>query len=102
MIRRPLGAAARTLPIFILFGIPVALGLPEIYEWARPEAANDHLLAQKAMWLNPQGWIIRALIYFALWALWAWRLRALSLKFYEDRSQIGRASCRERGWNTVA
>ncbi len=95
MIRRPLGAAARTLPIFILFGIPIALGLPEIYEWARPEAAKDHLLAQKALWLNPQGWIIRALIYFALWALWAWRLRVLSLKFYEDRSPYTELSRRK-------
>ena len=30
--------------------------------------------------------MIRAAIYFALWILWAWRLRVLSLKFYEDRA----------------
>ena len=95
MIRRPLGAAARTLPIFILFGIPIALGLPEIYEWARPEAAHDHLLAQKQLWLNQRDWIIRALIYFALWALWAWRLRVLSLRFYEDRSPYNELSRRK-------
>lgn len=95
LIRRPLGAAARTLPLFLLFGLPVALGLPAIYEWARPEAAQDHLLAQKSLWLNPQGWIIRALIYFALWSLWAWRLRVLSLKFYEDRSPYTELSRRK-------
>jgi hypothetical protein len=95
LIRRPLGAAARTLPLFLLFGLPVALGLPHIYEWARPEAASDHLLAQKALWLNPTGWIVRSLIYFALWSLWAWRLRVLSLKFYEDRSPYTELSRRK-------
>ena len=97
LIRRPLGAAARTIPLFILFGLPIAFGLPHIYEWARPEAAHDHLLAQKQLWLNPQGWIIRALIYFALWALWAWRIRVLSLRFYEDRSPYTELS--RRRWS---
>lgn len=95
LIRRPLGAAARTIPLFILFGIPIALGLPHIYEWARPEAAQDHLLAQKALWLNSRDWIIRSLIYFALWSLWAWRIRVLSLKFYEDRSPYTELSRRK-------
>lgn len=95
VIRRPLGAAARTLPLFLLFGIPVALGLPAIYEWARPEAAQDHLLAQKALWLNQPGWVVRALIYFALLSLWAWRIRVLSLRFYQDRSPYTELSRRK-------
>jgi hypothetical protein len=100
LIRRPLGAAARTIPLFILFGLPVALGLPHIYEWARPEAAHDHLLAQKAKyWLNANGWIIRSLIYFALWSLWAWRIRVLSLRFYEDRSPYTELS--RRKWSAA-
>ena len=100
LIRRPLGAAARTIPLFLLFGLPVALGLPHIYEWARPEALHDPLLVQKAKyWLNPQGWIIRSLVYFALWTLWAWRLRQLSLKFYEDRSPYTELS--RRKWSAA-
>jgi hypothetical protein len=100
LIRRPLGAAARTIPLFLIFGLPVALGLPHIYEWARPEALHDHLLAQKAKyWLNTEGWIIRSLIYFALWTLWAWRLRRLSLKFYEDRSPYTELS--RRKWSAA-
>ena len=96
LIRRPLGAAARTIPLFILFGLPVAIGLPYIYEWARPEAAHDHLLAMKAKyWLNPTGWYVRSLIYFALWSLWAWRIRVLSLRFYEDRSPYTELSRRK-------
>lgn len=86
LIRRPLGAAARTIPLFLLFGLPVILGLPHIYEWATPAVADDHLLHQKQFWLNPTGWGIRALVYFALWTLWAWRLRALSVDFAKTRS----------------
>lgn len=95
LIRRPLGAAARTIPLFILFGLPVALGLTHIYEWARPEAAHDHLLKLKSPWLNPTGWYLRSLIYFALLSLWAWRVRVLSLRFYEDRSPYTELSRRK-------
>lgn len=87
MIRRPLGAAARTMPLLAVFFVPLVIGLPHIYVWANHEAVeHDHLLQLKQPYLNPTFWTIRAAIYFALWILWAWRLRALSLKFYEDRS----------------
>lgn len=88
LIRRPLGAAARTIPLFLLFGLPIAFGLEHIYVWANHDiVAHDVLLQAKAKWwLNQPGWIIRSLIYFALWSLWAWRIRRLSLRFYEDRS----------------
>ncbi|HYI08623.1 MAG TPA: hypothetical protein VEK57_06105 [Thermoanaerobaculia bacterium] len=88
LIRRPLGAAARTLPLFLLFAIPLALGLEHIYTWANHDlVAHDVLLQQKAKyWLNDTGWIIRSIVYIGLLSLWAWRLRRLSLKFYEDRS----------------
>lgn len=87
LIRRPLGAAARTMPLFILFGLPIAFGLRHIYIWANHEAvAGDHLLEMKQAWLNPTAWIIRALVYFAIWTLWAWRIRVLSLDFAKTRS----------------
>jgi hypothetical protein len=101
LLRRPLGAAARTLPVFILFAIPIALGLEHIYPWANHDiVAHDHLIAQKAKyWLNPTGWIIRSLVYFALWSLWAWRVRMLSLRFYEDRSPYVELS--RRKWSAA-
>jgi hypothetical protein len=87
LIRRPLGAAARTIPLFIVFGLPIALGLPHIYEWANPDAvAHDLLLQKKQLWLNPTAWYIRALVYFAIWTLWAWRIRVLSNEFAKSRS----------------
>ena len=87
LIRRPLGAAARTLPLLAVLFIPIVIGLHHVYIWADHDvAAKDHLIHAKSAWLNPTGWTIRAAIYFALWILWAWRLRSLSLKFYEDRA----------------
>jgi hypothetical protein len=101
LIRRPLGAAARTIPLFILFGLPIAFGLKAIYVWADPAIVHgDHLLEAKAeWWLNPTGWIIRSLIYFALLSLWAWRIRILSLKFYEDRSPF--VELKRRKWSAA-
>jgi hypothetical protein len=96
MIRRPLGAAARTVPLFLLFGLPLMLGLSHVYVWADPEVvARDHHIAAKQLWLNPMGWGIRAIVYFALWALWAWRLRVLSNEFAKTRSPYTELSRRK-------
>lgn len=98
LIRRPLGAAARTIPLLLLFGLPIAFGLKHIYVWANHDVvAHDALLQGKQWWLTPSAWMIRALIYFALLSLWAWRIRILSLKFYEDRSPY--VELRRRKWS---
>lgn len=87
LIRRPLGAAARTIPLFLVFLLPVGLGLHYVYEWARPEiVAHDHVLQMKQGYLNPTFWWGRTLFYFGCWTFWAFRLRRLSIRFYEDRS----------------
>ena len=87
MIRRPLGAAARTMIWMAIFFIPILLGMKSIYPWMNPGwGQHDPLLSRKLMWLNWQRFGVATLIYFGFWILWAWRIRALSLKFYEDRS----------------
>ncbi|MGZ7039757.1 MAG: hypothetical protein ACXVJO_16390 [Thermoanaerobaculia bacterium] len=87
LIRRPLGAAARTMIWMAVLFIPIAVGLRYIYPWADPAiVARDHVLQLKQPYLNPTAFLIRAAVYFALWILWAWRIRMLSLRFYEDRS----------------
>jgi len=48
--------------------VPLALGLDHVYSWARPGTmADDSLLAAKARYLNPQWFLIRTAIYFAVW-----------------------------------
>jgi hypothetical protein len=95
LVRRPLGAAARTMIVMALLFIPLALGVTQIYSWATPEAAHDPLIHVKSGWLNPTGWWIRAAIFFAIWILWAWRIRSLSVSFYQDRSPYKELSRRK-------
>ncbi len=64
-----------TLPAGVVLFVPVLLNLGRLYEWARPEeVAHDPLLQAKAAFLNPQFFAIRALVYFAVWSLWALKL----------------------------
>src|SRR5579863_4220273 len=74
MIRRMCEAGARTLPYMIILLIPVLLNLPTLYPWARPEAAHDANLAAKAKYLNVPGFLIRTVLYFAIWTLYAYLL----------------------------
>ena len=87
MIRRPLGASARTMLWMVLFFIPILFGMKYLYPWTDTAwAMADENVRKKLDWLNLKRFIIFAALYFTLWNLWAWRIRMLSLKFYEDRS----------------
>jgi hypothetical protein len=66
-VRRLLEAGARTLPLMALLFVPVAVGIPDLYEWARPEASHDPLLVHKRLYLNVPFFLGRALVYFAAW-----------------------------------
>jgi xanthosine utilization system XapX-like protein len=66
--RTPLEAAVTTLPLFILFFLPVAAGLSELYAWARPDEAAT--LANR-WYLNPEFFIARAAAYFLVWIIFA-------------------------------
>lgn len=78
VIRRPLEAAARTVPVLALLFLPILFGMHSIYEWAQPEAATDAVLLTKAAYLNPLGFAIRAVVYFAIWTALGLRLVAAS------------------------
>jgi hypothetical protein len=96
MIRRPLGAAARTMLWMALFFVPVILGMRSIFPWMNADLVqHDDVLKLKAAYLNPTRFIAFAVLYFALWNLWAWRIRALSLSFYRDRSPYTELSRRK-------
>lgn len=96
MIRRPLGAAARTMPWMLLFFLPIAFALTRLYPWANHDwAVHDENVSQKLWYLNPTAFLIRAAIYFAFWLLWAFRIRALSLEFARTRSPYTELSRRK-------
>jgi hypothetical protein len=68
VIRRPLEAAVRTLPLLLVLFVPLALGVADIYEWARPELVeHDHVLQHKQAYLNVPFFLGRVAVYFAIW-----------------------------------
>jgi hypothetical protein len=96
LIRRPLGAAARTMWVMLIGFIPVALGMKVLYPWANSAWAGFHEVQHlKGAYLNQQFFFIRVGIYFLFFLGWAWRIRVLSLHFYESRSPYTELSRRK-------
>jgi hypothetical protein len=83
-IRRPMESAGVTqLPMAILF-LPIALNLPVLYEWARPDAVRDDpILQAKSSYLNVGFFLGRTGAYFALWLVMALLIDRLSAE--QDR-----------------
>jgi len=85
VIRRPLEAAAFTLPLMALLLVPILFfGLPDLYSWARPEAAGEPAIAPKAAYLNFSAVLVRAILYFAIWSALGYLLNRWSLE--QDRT----------------
>lgn len=79
VIRRLLESATRTLPLMALLFLPIALGLTDLYEWARPEhVAHDPILQHKSLYLNVPFFLGRAVFYFAAWITTAYFLNRWS------------------------
>jgi hypothetical protein len=75
VIRRILGAAMRCVPLMAVLFVPLLFGLPKLYIWARPldtitdKHLREHLQELTKSYLSVNGFIIRAVIYFAIWNL---------------------------------
>jgi hypothetical protein len=75
VIRRILGAAMRTVPLLALLFIPVIFGIHRLYIWAQPldQVADKHLREHleniTKTYLTTNGFILRAVFYFAIWNL---------------------------------
>jgi hypothetical protein len=89
VIRRILGAAMRTLPLLAVLFIPVLLAPMQhrVYPWAMPldsiadlhvrEHLEKHAFIKDA-YLNFHGFLIRAIIYFAIWNVLSFLLSKFS------------------------
>ncbi len=85
--RRPLEAAARTLPLLTLYFVPIAVfGLKPLYLWAHPEVvAGDTALQLKSLYLNVPFFLGRAAFYFL-----AWNVIALTLsRWSREQDELG-------------
>jgi hypothetical protein len=78
----------RNLPVMAILFVPIALNLPHLYEWARPEAVNDPGIQVKAAYLNQSFFIARAIGYFVIWIGLGFTLAGWSAKQDADAPVI--------------
>ena len=70
LIRRPMEAAAMTLPLLAVLFLPLAVGLGDLYPWARISGDIPHL-GHKRVFLNAPFFVGRSAFYFLLWSVLA-------------------------------
>jgi hypothetical protein len=85
MIRRPIGAAARVLPVMTVLFKPLSLGMNRMYPWTNADlVAHDEALQHKHLYLNAPFFLARAATYFLVWNILSYFLNRWSLE--QDRT----------------
>jgi hypothetical protein len=99
LLRRPLEALSRTLPVIFVYWLVVALFMKRLYLWAQFTTAADtatalkngvlteiqaHCIDFKRPMLNADMFWAVSLLCFAIWAYYAVRLNTLALKREAD------------------
>jgi hypothetical protein len=100
LLRRPLEAMSRTLPLVFLYWIGLGFMVKRLYMWANPGLVDEdiskgllsheqvlairHAIEWKHPMLNVQTYWIVGLICFAIWGFYTWRLNTLSLVREKD------------------
>ncbi len=91
--RRFLEAQMRTLPLIFVFVVILLFGLKYLYPWSHAELlAGSDVLRHKHGYLNIPFFIVRILIYFAVWLFWGLRLNRMS----DEQDRTGDPTLRER------
>ncbi|HUV68215.1 MAG TPA: hypothetical protein VMW15_01040 [Terracidiphilus sp.] len=95
LIRRPLEAMSRTLPLVFVYWLVVVIEMKRLFLWAKFTSVSDtaaalqagaineieaHCLNFKRPMLNPGAFIWVGLLCFAIWAFYTWRLNTLALQ----------------------
>lgn len=95
MVMRPLEAASMVLPVLALLFIPLLFGLGHLFDWTSAEYLVTHpTVAAKTEYLNIPFFIIRAVIYFAIWIYGAFYFVRGSVK--QDESAAGSRKIADR------
>jgi hypothetical protein len=85
VLRRPIGAASRVLPVLTLLFVPILIGMSRLYIWTHADVvAADELIRHKQLYLNTPFFIGRAVLYFAVWNTVSFLLNRWSLE--QDRT----------------
>ena len=97
LIRRPLEAMVAALPLTALFFVPLLFGIGALYPWADPVYVAAHPLVEfKAGYLNTPWFIIRGVLYFAVWIGVAWFFLRTAREQDERPAEAGRLGYRMR------
>jgi hypothetical protein len=100
LIRRPIGAATRVLPIMTVLFLPVLAGMRALYPWTdATRVAADEVLQHKHLYLNVPFFLVRAAVYFGVWNLLTYLLNAWSLE--QDRNPDPRLARRMQKLSAV-
>ena len=102
LLRRPLEAMTRSLPLVFVYWLVVVVELKKLYLWAQFTTASDtaaalkaglineiqaHCLDFKRPMLNPGSFVWVGLLCFAIWGFYTWRLNSLAIR--RDADQAG-------------
>jgi hypothetical protein len=98
--RRIYEAGARVLPFSLLLFIPVALMLPQLYAWARPDGRAVHAIAYRGSYQTPLWFIVRTLVYFAIWMFAVWNLDRWSAA--QDRGEVAVTEADTRRFRVIS
>ena len=96
LLRRPLEAMSRTLPLVFVYWVGVAFSMKRLYLWASPAMVDDgvkrglitpgqleaieHAIHFKEPMLNPFAFVWVSVLCFAIWGFYTWRLNSLGLQ----------------------
>ena len=81
-LRRQAEQVVAVLPILAVLFIPVLLAMGSLYPWMHPEALGEEIrqrVQAKSAYLNTSSFIVRAVIYWAIWLVLGELLRRASL-----------------------
>lgn len=107
-VRRLAELMAGTLPIMLILFLPVLLsvltGSGLLYLWDNEQMVQDnahsHLIMEKAAYLNPTFFGIRAVGYFAIWGLLSWYFLSRSVE--QDETGNPQLSSKMQGFSAPA
>jgi hypothetical protein len=96
LLRRPLEAMSRTLPLVFVYWVVIAISVKKLYLWASPAMVADgvkrglispdqleainHAISFKHPMLNPAAFWLTSITCFAIWGFYMWKLNALGLE----------------------
>jgi hypothetical protein len=92
LLRRPLEAMSRTLPLVFAYWLVIAFSLKRLYLWAQIgdtasalkagiiNEVQAHAIEFKRPMLNPAAFILVSVLCFVIWGYYTWRLNTLGLE----------------------